>query len=412
MRVLLCGGSGFVGGRIRAVLRRAGHEVVEAGRRPGMVPADFREDTDPARWAERLGGFDAVINAVGIIREADGNTFRALHGDTPSALFRGAAAAGARCVVQISALGTAPGRPEPYFAWRHQADEVLLTLPVRGVILRPSMVYGDGDHSMRMFRGMAAGPIVPLVGDGSSRLQPVAVDEVAAAVLRAVEDDGVRGIYELAGPTALSLREVYTIARASLGLGPPRFVPVPLGLLRLVARGTDRLGVGPITSDELSMLLAGNTSDRADLVDAFGIHPLPLAEGLAAADPATVLEAKLTPLRPVLRYALAFVWVATGVVCLWGNTPEARYGMLHKSGISGPLVDSALDVLCFAELPLGLWIATGWKLRWSGALQLLLIGSFSVFLLFTQPEAWLHVYGPLTKNLPLMAAIAVWMVLG
>jgi uncharacterized protein YbjT (DUF2867 family) len=369
---------------------------------------DFNQDIEANAWVERVRGFDVVINAVGIIREEGGNRFETLHGKAPIALFQACAQAGVPAVVQISALGTNQTRKEPYFFWRQQADQALLQLPLRGVVIRPSVVYGQGDHSMAFFRSLAALPIVPLVGDGSQRLSPIWVEDLAELVVRAVEGED-RGIIEAVGPEVIPFRALLQRLKHWMGGGKLWAIPVPLGLVGLVAKATDWLKVGPITSAELSMLLSENFAEKQDLL---GIKPVVLEEGLGIPSVADSWAARLSILRHIFRASIACIWLATGIICLWAVEPEVRYGMLGKSGFSGPIAEVFLDGLCLTEIPLGL--ATLWGGRISvymGLIQLILVSSFSFFLLLTQPAEWLHPYGPLTKNIPLLGATLVMMAL-
>ena len=110
MRVLLTGATGFIGRAVAQALEARGHAVVRVQRRPVPgdregVQADFGDIPSRDWWTPRLAGIDAVVNAVGILREAPGQRFRALHHEAPAELFRACAQAGVRCVVQVSALG-------------------------------------------------------------------------------------------------------------------------------------------------------------------------------------------------------------------------------------------------------------------------------------------------------------------
>lgn len=419
MRILLCGASGFIGGHLLRALQGAGHEVLRLSRSgaPGTVRGDFSTDIIPEVWAPRLEGVDAVINAVGIIREVGSDRFEPLHGRAPLALFTAAADRKLR-VIQISALGTPspgdPPRPEPYFRWRALADDLLLQRCPDALILRPSIVYGPGDHSMALFRGLAALPITPLIGAGDQPLSPVYVGDLAAAVVRALSDRAdpdLRGVVEVVGPETMPFRALLDRLRRWMGAGPLRGLPVPLAPVRAGAAITDLTGIGPISSDELSMLLAGNAAPPDRFARLLGRPPTPLEQALGPCTQADRWHARLSMLRVPLRLSVASVWVATGVFCLFAVPPEVRYGMLGDSGFTGPAAERFLDALCLAEIPLGLLTAAGWRVRWLGALQLLMISSFSLFLLFTQTHWWVHPYGPLTKNIPLMGAILAMMCL-
>src|SRR5690242_11684324 len=110
LRVLVTGASGFLGRHLVAELRRRGHETVAAGRgsKNGMR-VDFSRDFDVDAWVGRLGGIDAVVNAVGIVRERGTQTFAALHTRAPQSLFGACVIAGVKRVIQISALGADEG---------------------------------------------------------------------------------------------------------------------------------------------------------------------------------------------------------------------------------------------------------------------------------------------------------------
>src|SRR5690606_20073012 len=130
-------------------------------------------DTEPACWTPRLRGIDAVLNAVGILREAGAQTFAALHVEAPKALFSACVTAGVHKVIQISALGADTGACSRYHVSKAQADRHLQTLPLAWIVLQPSLVFGTGGTSTRFLATLAAAPLVPLPGDGGQRVQPV-----------------------------------------------------------------------------------------------------------------------------------------------------------------------------------------------------------------------------------------------
>src|SRR3954465_9765278 len=114
MVILIAGGTGFIGRRLVAAMRAAGHRVIVASRHAGnnadTIPADFARDLDPRTWVPRLAGVDVVINAVGILRERGEQTFESIHTRAAQALFSASETAGVRKVIQISALGADRGR--------------------------------------------------------------------------------------------------------------------------------------------------------------------------------------------------------------------------------------------------------------------------------------------------------------
>ena len=124
------------------------------GTSPATVDADFTRDLYPSSWAPKLRGVDIVINAVGILREQGAQTFERVHVLAPQALFAACAAVGVRRVVQISALG-AVGGTSGYFRSKRQADEFLARLPLDWTIVQPSLVFGIGGASARLFTMLA-----------------------------------------------------------------------------------------------------------------------------------------------------------------------------------------------------------------------------------------------------------------
>ena len=140
MNVLLTGASGFIGGHLARALRAAGHLVIETRRDAGAVTsavqADFTRDLSARDWLPKLVGVDAVINAVGILREHGQQSFECIHKRAPQALFTSCVAAGVRRIVQISALGADRGMTR-YFLSKRAADDYLATLPLEWTIVRP-----------------------------------------------------------------------------------------------------------------------------------------------------------------------------------------------------------------------------------------------------------------------------------
>jgi len=170
MRILLVGATGFIGRHIGAALVRAGHEVVGCARNRhgafkryphlGWMRADFATDVFKEAWLPRLMGFDAVVNAAGILREGARQSFEAVHYAGPRALFEACAALGIRRVIHVSALGC-ERNPRPYAETKLLLDRFLATLDLDWVILRPSLVYGEESPSSRLFRLLAALPAIP-----------------------------------------------------------------------------------------------------------------------------------------------------------------------------------------------------------------------------------------------------------
>ena len=190
-------------------------------------------------------------------------TFERIHKRAPQALFTACVAAGVRRVVQISALGADRGMTR-YFLSKRAADDYLATLPLDWTIVRPAMVFGPGGSSARMFAMLAHLPLVPLPGHGEQRLQPIHIDDLTDAVVRILGDAKTQSHTHRAGRSAVVhfARAARTL-RAAMHLGPPRFVPIPMSLVRVGARVAGVSTMSPLDSETLSMLEAGTNGDPA-----------------------------------------------------------------------------------------------------------------------------------------------------
>lgn len=270
---------------LRALLDR-GHQLTCLLRPSARLPLDHQrlhpvvgEWLRPAGWLDAVAGHDAVINCVGIIRERRKASFAAVHTAAPLALFNAAAEAGVGKIVQISALGADAQARSRYHRSKRVADRRLAELGVPYVVLRPSIVYGPGDHSMRLLNRMAGLPLTPIPGAGQYHLQPVHINDLQRAVVAAVErSDRCSLTVDVGGAQALSFAGILQILARQQGKPGARLLPIPWPLMRLVAAATDLLGAGPITGEELAMLRRGNTADMAPFVEAFGFVPMGFAE--------------------------------------------------------------------------------------------------------------------------------------
>ncbi|MEY4710869.1 MAG: hypothetical protein RIS88_319 [Pseudomonadota bacterium] len=300
MRVLITGATGFIGGAVARALLTQGHELVCAVRDPSRldlgegawraVPIDLSRVPDANAWQPHLAGVDAVINAVGIIREQPGQTFDALHHLAPAALFQAAAAAGVRTMVQVSALGADDGAQSRYHRTKKAADDALRALPVAGAVLQPSIVYGNSPGAA-MFNAMAAAPVLAMPQAGGMQVQPVHVDDVVQgvlAVLRAVP----RPVATIAcvGPQPMSMAQYLRRLRAALGLpgALPWVLPLPTALFMLTARIASVIPGSILDAETAGMLLRGNAAPADDFTRLLGGSPRGVERFIAPADLASV----------------------------------------------------------------------------------------------------------------------------
>ena len=421
MHILLTGASGFIGGALLPALRERGHRVVCAGRSRPALPhddwrrIDFAEATQPAHWRPLLQGIDVVINAVGILRERDGQRFEALHTRAPIALFDACVAAGVRQVLQVSALGADDAAQSRYHLSKHAADRHLLSLPLplAATVLQPSVVFGPGGGSTRLFMTLASMPVLPLPAGGRQLLQPVHVDDVVATVLALLDaPQRAVGVLPLAGPEPLSLRGYLQALRHLMALPPAPMVSLPAIAMQLAARAGDHLPSALLDSESWQMLERGNIVSPKDvqaLQALLGRPPRSVDSFVAPTQqPSARAQAVLAWAQPVLRLALALVWLATAAVSFGLYPAQESYALLARVGVPPawqPLMlygaaglDALLGVLTLAPL-------RPHARRWLWLSQAGLILGYSALISWRLPEFWLHPYGPLTKNLPMLALL-------
>ncbi|MBL0729258.1 NAD(P)H-binding protein [Piscinibacter sp. HJYY11] len=422
MKVLLTGATGFIGRHLAIALAQAGHEVVAAVRTPGralpgvraQIAGDFTRDQQPADWQGRLTGIDVVVNTVGILREHGAQRFDTLHEAAPIALFRACVAAGVRRVVQLSALGADTHARSRYHLSKKAADDTLLALPLQASVVQPSLVYGPGGASARLFNLLASLPVLMLPGKGSQQVQPIHIDDLVQALVKLIERPEARSRrIALVGPEPLALREFLARLRAALGLPPTAAWPVPMPLVRLVAKA-GRWWPGALLDDEsLAMLERGNTAPATDTTALLGRPPRPVSQFITREQlPAASVMAQLGWLLPLLRVSIALVWIVTGVLSLGVYPVEGSYALLAQLGVGGALAPLLLYGAAVLDLALGVLTLTLKRHRpllWLAQIGLIL--GYTVLITWRLPEFWLHPFGPILKNLPMLAAIALLMVL-
>jgi uncharacterized protein YbjT (DUF2867 family) len=294
--VTVFGGSGFVGRYVVRALAKDGWRIRVALRRPALAPelkvmgdvgqvelvqANIRY---PDSVARTLDGAEAVVNLVGVLYEAGRQGFEALHAAAPRSLGEQAAARGIGRFVQVSAIGADARSPSRY-AQTKAAGEAAVRAAIPGaVVLRPSIVFGPEDDFFNRFGRLASmAPVLPLIGGGETRFQPVYagdVGEAAAVVLR--QETAAGRTYELGGPGVYSFRQLMEIVLRETQKRRP-LVPVPTPLARIMGGAGDLQArllpiVAPqITTDQVALLARDNVADPAlPGLEALGVAPTAL----------------------------------------------------------------------------------------------------------------------------------------
>lgn len=377
---------------------------------PGRsIEADLAHDLAVADWCPRLQGVEVVVNAVGILRESGEQRFVTLHTAAPRALFAACAACGVRRVVQISALGADANARSAYHLSKKAADDYLLQLPLEAVVVQPSLVYGPGGGSARLFTLLASLPLIPLPGQGEQQVQPIHVDDAVQAIVALIESNRFTGErVPLVGPHAISLRQLLADLRYSMGLGPAHFLPMPTAFVRAGAAIGGKLPGILLDSETLAMLERGNTAPSAATEELLGHAPRRPADFIArpAAEGARAL-ALLAWLLPLLRWSVAAVWIVTGLVSLGLYPPAESYALLARVGVSPAWAPLMLYGAALLDLALGIGILLLRRRSWLWLAQIALMLGYTAIITVRLPEFWLHPFGPLLKNLPLLAVLVL-----
>ncbi len=199
MNILLTGASGFIGYHILRELEQQNHQVIACCRKPEklffksentqILQLNYADMPNISDWLPHLRNIDAVINCVGIIVESKGQSFQILHAQVPTVLFKAAAQAGVKKIVQISALGSDNSAKSAYHLSKKTADDALRKLNVDWYVLQPSIIYGDGAQSMALFHALAALPVHALIDGGKQLMQPVHVSDITATIIQCLKAD-------------------------------------------------------------------------------------------------------------------------------------------------------------------------------------------------------------------------------
>jgi uncharacterized protein YbjT (DUF2867 family) len=275
MKIAVTGGTGFVGGHLVRFLAHRGHQVTAVSRSaPGSAAArTVGVETRAADVATGAGldaaleGAEVVIHLVAIIRETRGSTFEAVHVQGTRNVVEAAKRQGVGRHVQMSALGARDEEgATAYHRTKARAEDVVRESGIPHAIFRPSMIFGPGDEVVSLLaRILRPSPILPIVGQGGFRLQPVWIGDMERALTRAAEDDAVGGTLEVGGPEALTYREmvriIMRVQRTRRALLP---VPVPVMRAAALLGDVTPLPV-PLTRDQLRMLLEESVPVRNDL---------------------------------------------------------------------------------------------------------------------------------------------------
>lgn len=280
--VAVLGGSGFIGTQLTLNLLHMGYNLHLLINRTepdyvsprGQLNVYRGKIENKQALLECFQGCEIVYHLVGIIAETRDKTFQKTVADGTALVVEAAQEAGVKKIIYLSALGTAEDAPSLYHRSKWQAEEHVRRSGLDFTIFRPSVVYGPDDQFINMLAGMIRRvPVVPVIGDGQYRLQPVAVDELAAVMVMAAEKDFTsRKTYEIGGPRQLTYLEILDIIKQVLGVKRMN-VYIPVWLARLAAAIMEKiLRPAPLTTDQLNMMAAGSVCDQTEAEKEFGVE--------------------------------------------------------------------------------------------------------------------------------------------
>lgn len=297
--ILVTGGTGFVGRAVVRELVRQGLSVRVLARQPERPSArQLVRETGCACWAgdildprsldAALKGVEAVIHLVGIIRESGRQTFMRVHGEGTHHVVEACRRAGVSRLVHMSASGTRPYAPAPYHRGKWAGECAVRASGLDWTIFRPAVIYGPGDGFCRLLAlpmrpplRWLSGGMVPMVGEGTTRVQPVRVEEVAEMFVRALQHPvAIGGTYELGG-VPISFRQLLLELGAAYGVRVYP-VPVPREMVYAAAWLVEVLSPWKIpTPGHVMMLEEDQQADTSPAQRDLGFAPLSFAEGLS-----------------------------------------------------------------------------------------------------------------------------------
>jgi len=300
MKVLVSGGTGFVGRAVVRQLHAAEHEICLVVRDP-LSPHARRLVKDygvrslqgnlhqPGSLRSACEGQEAIIHLAGIISEIRANTFESVHVQGTRHLVESARDAKIKKWVHMSALGARPNARSRYHQTKWAGEELVRAAGLDYTVFRPSIIYGSGDAFVNLFASLARfSPFIPLIGGGHCKLQPIAVDLAAHCFVRALEETKAIGKYfDLCGPEPLSLRELVDSILEVTRSKRIRLT-IPMKLARVQACICELVfpaifnRAAPLNRDQLLMLQEDNVGDPDPAKLLFQLDQRPFREGIKA----------------------------------------------------------------------------------------------------------------------------------
>jgi uncharacterized protein YbjT (DUF2867 family) len=293
-KVVVFGGTGFLGRRIVQHLLDHGYAVRVASRHPErgqaifsanpsrleLVEADIGEDASVRRAVLNAFG---VVNAVSLYLERGHRTFHSVHVEAAARLAAHSREAGVARLVHVSGIGADPTSSSPYIRSRGEGEIAVRTAFPGATIIRPAVMFGPDDAFLTPITELLRKlPMFALFGRGRTMLQPVHVEDVGEAIARLIDTAQTEPLHEFAGPRVYSFRELLETVSHHLGLRRA-LVPVPFVVWQTLAYGAELLPRPPITRNQVELMRIDSISSPAQPgLSALGIEPRGIETFLAA----------------------------------------------------------------------------------------------------------------------------------
>ncbi|OXE36779.1 MAG: complex I NDUFA9 subunit family protein [Phenylobacterium zucineum] len=292
--VTVFGGSGFVGSQVVRALARQGAQVRVAVRQPhlahtlrllgdvGQIEVVQANIRNPASVRRALEGAGAAVNLVGLLYESGRQKFQSLHAMGARNVAKAAREVGLATLVQMSAIGADETSEAKYARTKAMGEAAVREEFPQAIIIRPSIIFGQGDGFFNLFAQMAVfSPVLPLIGGGHTRFQPVFVGDVAKAVARVIADPGLAGkTFELGGPGVFSFREILGLINTQTERHR-LLLPLPFPIAEMIGKVGELASLvaltPPLTRDQVELLKTDNIASGAypGLSD-LGLTPTPV----------------------------------------------------------------------------------------------------------------------------------------
>jgi len=292
--ITVFGGTGFIGRHLVALLLQSGAKVRVAVRHPGrvkmaaepakapeIVQADILDNTSVGNAVARA---DAVFNLVGILTETTTQTYRATHVEGARRVALAAQRHGVTRLIHISALGASLTSPAISDRTKAEGEQAIREAFPQATIVRPSLTFGEDDHFFSRFAAMIrSSPVLPLIGGGTTRFQPIFVGDMTAGLLELLKRSDTAGkTYEFGGPQVYSFKSLMELLLTALNR-QRILLPIPFALAEMQAGLLELLPNPPLTRDQVRLLKTDKiVSGMKPTLGDLGVQPRPLEEFLAA----------------------------------------------------------------------------------------------------------------------------------